>query len=91
MEGKAIPLGRALVEAERDLDRLFATKTVNPELLASTLSNIGALQAKIRDTHLEAHLAQSKILTPEQTARYAALRGYADSGEHLGHHMQHKH
>ena len=90
MEAKAIPLGRALIEAERNLDRLFATKAISPESLASALSEIGTLQAKVRGSHLETHIAQSRILTPEQTARYATLRGYNDSGEHVGHHMQHK-
>jgi Spy/CpxP family protein refolding chaperone len=91
MESKAIPLGRALVEEERKLDRLFATKAVNLELLASSLSEIGALQAQMRGTHLEAHLAQAQILTPEQTARYAQLRGYSGSDAHEGHGSQHKH
>lgn len=91
MVAKAIPLGRALVDEERRLDRLFATKAVSPELLASSLSKIGALQAQMRGTHLEAHLAQAQILTPEQTAHYVQLRGYSGSGVHEGHGSQHKH
>jgi Spy/CpxP family protein refolding chaperone len=91
MESKAIPLGRALVDEERKLDRLFATKDVNPELLAGSLSEIGSLQARVRGAHLEAHLAQAQILTPEQNERYLQLRGYGGSGAHTGHVGQHKH
>ena len=91
MTSKASSLGRALVEEERKLDRLFATKTVTPELMANSLNEIGLLQAKVRAAHLEAHLAQVGILTPEQNARYAPLRGYSSAGAHTGHGRQRKH
>jgi hypothetical protein len=91
MEAKAIALGRELVEEERKLDRLFATKAVSAELLASSLADIGALQARVRGAHLEAHLAQLQILTPAQTSRYVQLRGYDGSGGHTGHGGHHKH
>lgn len=91
MESKATLLGQALISEERKLDRLFASKAITPELLSSSLVEIGALQAKVRGAHLEAHLAQVEILTPEQNARYAQLRGYEGSGTHSGHSGQHKH
>jgi len=91
MATKASSLGHALVEEERKLDQLFATKTVTPELLNSSLSEIGSLQAKVRAAHLEAHLAQVEILTPEQNVRYAQLRGYGISDAHAEHTGQHKH
>ncbi len=91
LASKAVSLGRALVEEERKLDRMFATKAVSPELLAGLLSEIGALQAQVRGAHLEAHLAQVQILTPEQTAHYFQLRGYGGSAAHLGHDGQHMH
>jgi len=76
MERNAIPLGTALVEAERKLDALFASKTITPALLSESLNEIGALQAQVRAVHLNAHLEQVAILTFEQSARYAQLRGY---------------
>lgn len=84
MQSRATSLGRALVDEERKLDRLFATRTITPELLASSLSEISSLQAKIRGAHLEAHLAQVEILSAEQNARYAQLRGYGRSGARTG-------
>lgn len=91
MESQASALGRTLVEEERKLDRLFATKTVTPELLNDSLDKIGTLQARIRATHLKAHLAQVAVLTPEQNARYAELRGYGSAGAHAEHGGQHPH
>jgi Spy/CpxP family protein refolding chaperone len=91
MQGKATELGRALVEQERELDRLFASKTITPERLASALTEIGLLQARVRGAHLEAHLAQVAILTPEQNARYAELRGYSGAGPQPRHDGQHRH
>ena len=91
MASKATSLGRALVEEERKLDRLFATKAVTPDLMASSLNEIGLLQAKVRGAHLEAHLAQVGILTPEQNARYAQLRGYSSANAHTGQGGQRKH
>ncbi|MES2947700.1 MAG: hypothetical protein V4858_04075 [Pseudomonadota bacterium] len=77
MERKAISLGMALVDAERGLDKLFATKAITPALLTRALEEIGALQAQVRGVHLAAHLEQVAILTPEQNLRYAQLRGYS--------------
>ena len=76
MSAKASARGRALVDKELELDALFASRTVTPERLAASLQAIGALQAQVRLAHLEAHLAQVQILTAEQNARYAELRGY---------------
>ena len=89
MEAKAVTLGRALVDEERRLDQLFATKTVTAEELGRSLAAIGALQAKVRGAHLEAHLAQAAILTSEQNARYARLRGYGSEDAHMDHSSQH--
>jgi hypothetical protein len=50
--------------------------------LAAALARIGELQAKVRGAHLEAHLAQARILTPGQTARYVELRGYGSGHAH---------
>lgn len=80
MERKALPLGQALVEAERRLDQLFASQAITPEQLARSLEGIGALQAQVRGTHLEAHLAQINILSAEQNVLYAQLRGYGNQG-----------
>ena len=82
MSAKARARGRALVDKERELDALFASRTITPERLATSLQAIGSLQAEVRQAHLEAQLAQVQILTAEQNARYAELRGYGGSASH---------
>ena len=90
MQSRASSLGRALIDEERKLDRLFATKEITADALNRSLAEIGSLQAKIRAAHLEAHLAQVEILTPEQIAKYPALRGYG-AAAHGAHGVHHKH
>lgn len=85
MLAKATALGRALVEKEHELDRLFATRSIDADHLTRSLDDIGSLQAGIRGAHLEAHLAQVGILTEKQNARYARLRGYGGAVEHTAH------
>ena len=83
MATRAKALGQQVLEAERELDALFASRQVTRERLSAQLDRIGALQAQLRAAHLDAHLEQARILTPEQATRYAALRGYADAaGSH---------
>ncbi len=82
MQTKAMSLGSALVEEERGLDRLFAGKAATVEQVSASLARIGALQAQVRGAHLEAHLAQVLILTPEQKAKYVELRGYGGAHSH---------
>jgi Spy/CpxP family protein refolding chaperone len=87
MERKASELGRELVDEERKLDQLFASKAITPESLSQSLTQIGALQARIREAHLETHLAEARILTPEQVAHYMQLRGYGSAQQpEAGHH-----
>jgi Spy/CpxP family protein refolding chaperone len=81
MQGRAIPLGRELVEEERTLDRLFASHSATAEALNSSLARIGKLQAQVRQVHLDTHLVQTALLTPEQINRYNHLRGYQQAPE----------
>jgi Spy/CpxP family protein refolding chaperone len=86
MDARARAIGQQVVDAERELDALFVSRQVTRERMAAELDRIGALQAQLRAVHLEAHLEQERILTPEQTSRYATLRGYAGArGDHGGH------
>jgi Spy/CpxP family protein refolding chaperone len=85
MQTKAVALGRQLVDEERKLDRLFASTSIAQDSLQESVARIGELQADVRAAHLEAHLEQAKILTPEQSAHYVRLRGYHASGAHHAH------
>jgi Spy/CpxP family protein refolding chaperone len=85
MQTKAVALGRQLVDEERKLDRLFAGASITQDSLQQSVARIGALQADVRAAHLEAHLEQARILTPEQRAHYLRLRGYHSPGAHHAH------
>lgn len=86
MHSRAVAAGRALIDAEQTLDRLFASKTVTAERLQEAVRQIAERQAQVRLVHLEAHLAQAAILTPSQVAKYYTLRGHAGAThEHRAH------
>lgn len=79
MKAQAIPLGKQLVGKEQALDRQFTSEAVSGKSLKTLLSDIGALQAKIRYVHLSAHLEQKALLTEYQIQLYDQLRGYGAS------------
>jgi Spy/CpxP family protein refolding chaperone len=69
-------LGVQLVQAERELDSLFREKRVSDEDIAPRTQQIATLQARIRASHLQTHVQQTKLLTAAQVDRYQILRGY---------------
>ena len=74
---RARALGAQLVSAERDLDGLFAQRTPTAVEVDAATRRIGMLQAELRAEHLKTHVAQTAILSAEQTRLYGTLRGYA--------------
>ena len=78
---------------ERDLDALFAHTKATPGLVDDKLAEIGAAQARYRGSHLKTHIEATKLLAPDQVARYDALRGYTavPAGRSGGHGQGHKH
>jgi len=76
MRQRALSIGRQIIEAERTLDRAFANGAIEPAALRSQVTAIATLQGELRAVHLEAHLGQRSLLTPEQIAQYDVLRGY---------------
>lgn len=76
MRREARALGAAIVEAERGLDRAFAGGVPPAEEVARRAAEIATLRGRLRAVHLVAHLETARLLTAEQRARYATLRGY---------------
>lgn len=83
MQAETRRLGAAILDAETQLERRFAHRHIDPESLRDSISAIAVLQGRLRTAHLEAHLAQAQLLTPEQIAAYNASRGY--HGNQSGH------
>lgn len=84
MQAEAIALGTALVEAERALEHLFAARTADSGNLQAALERIAEISAKLRRTHLQAHIEQTALLTPDQVATYNRMRGYGDDAHAAG-------
>jgi Spy/CpxP family protein refolding chaperone len=89
MQARAITFGKELVEEERALDSLFASHSMTPDALASSLARIGRLQGQVRQVHLQAHLEQTALLSPEQVRQYNRLRGYGAIPENGKHEQRH--
>lgn len=87
MQTNARAAGSRLIDEERRLDELFASKAISPALLHQALASIAALQGEIREIHLQAHLDQAAVLSATQTMKYWHLRGYADDS--TAHHRTH--
>jgi hypothetical protein len=86
MQAEAIAIGQQLLEQEASLDRQFADRSITADRLAAAIAAIGAVQARLRATHLKYHLLTPAILTDSQVQRYAELRGYASGAR--GHHRK---
>lgn len=85
MQMEAKRLGELLIEQERELDRLFATGAITSPVLENRTAEIALLEAQIRYTHLNTHLAQKLLLSANQIEQYDALRGYLHGGHHRDH------
>jgi Spy/CpxP family protein refolding chaperone len=77
MRAEAIAVGERFVAAERALDAAFTNAVPDADALERLASEAGSARAALRLVHLAAHLRTAPLLTPEQVARYAVLRGYA--------------
>jgi Spy/CpxP family protein refolding chaperone len=65
MRAKAKTVGTALIDAEAQLDNLFASKRIDDRALNASLQHIAELQSELRHAHLRAHLQQTAL--PEST------------------------
>jgi Spy/CpxP family protein refolding chaperone len=90
MHARAVALGEEIVAKERHLDALFASGTIDEATLKTLTAEIAQAEGRLRDVHLSAHLAERRVLSAEQVARYDRLRGYGSAmpaGTHHVHHM----
>lgn len=91
MLGNAVAIGKDILTAESRLEQDFAEKTISAETLESALLEIGALRARLRYVHLEAHLRQERLLTSEQIQKYDELRGYRGAAHGHSEHSKNRH
>jgi Spy/CpxP family protein refolding chaperone len=87
MKAKAKALGARYIEAEKAVDQAFRSAPANAAAVAARVAEANRLLGEVRLAHLAAHIEITPLLTTEQRARYAELRGY---GTQAGH-EKHKH
>jgi len=86
MKAKAIEFGTKLVQLEKELNLMFANKSITQKTLSIQLDKIAKVRSKLRQVHLETHLKTPAILTRHQIVTYNQLRGYTGGVGHSGHH-----
>jgi Spy/CpxP family protein refolding chaperone len=69
-------LGAEVVRLEGELDALFAMRKATAAAVEAKLAQIASAQAKLRGSHLKAHLATTALLSPDQVRLYNHARGY---------------
>ena len=80
MLARAVPLGHDLIEAERELDRLFASGSATRGLVEAATARVAHVEGQLRAVHLAAHIDTTPILTTHQRMLYARARGYVEGG-----------
>ena len=76
MKSAAVHLGNEIIEKEKMLNDAFADGVITISQLERLTKEIGDLQAKLRFTHLRAHITTTTLLTKHQIHTYDILRGY---------------
>ncbi len=78
MQREARALGARYVAQDRALADAFAQGELTDERLRHLVGELAQVQGEIRRTHLQAHLKTKPLLSPDQVAMYAKLRGHAE-------------
>jgi len=76
MKARAIPVGKRLIEQERELNQRFASGDLNETELRQLLAEIGKTRSELRFIHLSSHLKTLPVLSDHQVQLYNRLRGY---------------
>ena len=79
MRAEAITHGRRLIALEAQLDAGLRKGDMNETVLRAQLREIAEVRSRLRFTHLATHLKTPGILSAEQIAAYARLRGYTQA------------
>jgi len=85
MKRDAIAFGRALIEQEAGLERLFRDGGAGEAALLVQTAEIGVTESRLRATHLKYHIRMAGVLTDAQRSAYNKLRGYTATKPDGGH------
>ncbi|RPI05071.1 MAG: hypothetical protein EHM64_07860 [Ignavibacteriae bacterium] len=66
--------GQDIIEAEEELNRLFAEGSINEKTLRAKLERLGKMRADLRFIHLQVYIREKQILTSKQWERLKELQ-----------------
>lgn len=75
-KAEARAIGAKRVDAERAIEMLFRSGSVDDATLATSVREAAVLEGEYRLAHLETHRRTRELLSDEQVGRYVRLRGY---------------
>ena len=78
MKAEAIPAAKRLLSDEAALDQLFIDHKATAANIVEASDNAARAESALRVIHLKYHLAMFDVLTPEQVAKYIALKTAAE-------------
>lgn len=81
-KAEARKLGADVVGLERELDELFAKGSPTPEAVTAVSGRLASTVGLLRASHLNAHIATTRVLEPKQVERYVETRGYGGAHRH---------
>jgi hypothetical protein len=80
MQAAAQPLGATVVQMEKELGELYASRSIEEAMLQPKVDDLAALMGQLRVVHLRAHIRMASLLTTDQIENYQRLRGYTSRG-----------
>lgn len=84
MRTETTPLGARILEQQRQLEASFAQATAEPERIRTLRQAMAETEARLRASHLTAHLDTRAVLSDAQLGRYEFLQGYSDAAAPRG-------
>ena len=80
MRLKAQRLGQTIVDREQEFSNAFAEQMISASELEQQTQELAKLYGELRQTHLQAHLQLTPLLSAEQIEKYNRFRGYTQTG-----------
>lgn len=80
MQAEASPLGEQFLVRYSELEHSFQVGQASAETVTMMTAQLGQIEGQLRATHLKYHLLTRPLLTDDQNAAYARLRGYITDG-----------
>jgi hypothetical protein len=85
MQAEAVAVGARVLGEHAGLAQAFRDGTITLETLEQRTAALGQAEGQLRAVHLKYHLLTRPLLTEQQVATYARLRGYGPDAAPMQH------